>query len=128
MGKTISQLRKEITVQRKRIAKEQTLAEKLSEKQKLNKELFMLKNRNLLGAGAKAKRLSAKFGKRILNVGKKAVPLVQKQARLIRDQQLRDDALTRARTKRIPKSSKKNKKKSNINKQNDLGMFSNLDF
>jgi len=135
--KTIAQLKKEIATQRKRIAKEQTIAGKLSEKQKLNRELFELKNRKLIDAGAKAKRLSARLGKGILAIGKKAVPIVQKQARLIRDQQLRDDALARARNKQTTQTYKKVKlikkrpKKTKIKKNNPKNnpyIFSNLDF
>ncbi len=124
MGKTIKQLQKEIAEQRKRIAKEDDLSKVISEKQKLSSELFKLKQRKLIGAGAKAKRLSKRFGKGLLSVGKKIAPVVKKQARLIRDQQLRDDKIAGARSKR---KSKKSKKMKSSSPKND-GVFGNLDF
>lgn len=122
MAKTIAQLKREIAQQRKRVAKEEVLAKKISEKQKLSKELFELKNRKLIGAGAtakknlaaagsKAKKLSGKFGKALLKAGQKAAPIVKKQAKLIRDQQLRDDAIARKTRKPLKKKKKKSKKK-----------------
>ena len=39
MAKTIAQLNREIAVQRKRISKEQTISGKISERQKLSKEI-----------------------------------------------------------------------------------------
>jgi len=107
MTKTIAQLNKEIAEQRKRISREQILSKKIAEKQKLSQQLFELKNRKFIGFKAKAKRLSRKFGKRILKAGKTIAPAVQKQARLIRDQQLRDDAIEKARRKRAKKGKTK---------------------
>jgi len=108
--KTIAQLKREIASQRRRIAKEQLLSEQIGERQKLSKELFELRNRQLIQAGGKAKRLSARFGRGILRVGKKVAPVLQKQARLIREQQLRDDAIARRLSKGTkPKTSKRKK-------------------
>ena len=84
--------------------------------------MFKLKQRKLTSAGAKAKRLSKRFGKALLKVGKKVAPVVKKQARLIRDQQLRDNRIAAARAKRKPKVQKKARKSSN------QGVFGNLDF
>tara|TARA_R100001530_G_scaffold112862_2_gene79863 strand:+ start:16778 stop:17197 length:420 start_codon:yes stop_codon:yes gene_type:complete len=139
MAKTIAQLKREIAEQRKRIAKETSLSEKISEKQKLSKQLFELKHQKLIGAGAKAKRLSARFGKRILKTGKKVAPVIQKQAKLIREQQLRDDAIARARLKRKPLETPKvlgRKKRKKLSKKqvtsktgmNGSDIFSRLDF
>ena len=127
MAKTIKQLKLEIAEQRKRISKEMNLSKRIYEKQKLSKELFELKHKKLLGAGAKSKRLSRKFGKALLKVGKKTAPIIKKQAQLIRDQQLRDDAIARIRSKKQKKIIKKTRK-STPKKQKDLGIFGNLDF
>ena len=123
MPKTISQLKKEIAEQRRRIAKEQNISKSISEKQELSKQLFQLKNRKLIGVGAKAKRLSGKFGKGLLKAGQKAAPIIKKQAKLIRDQQLRDEAIEKARGKR-----RKKVKKSKSKKGNQIGIFDSLDF
>lgn len=152
MGKTIAQLKREIVQQRKRIDKETVLSEKIAEQNKLSRQLFELKNRKLIGAGAKAKRLSKAFGRGILRAGKKIAPVVQKQAKLIRDQQLRDDAIARKRAKKsgLTKKTKfkfvkvkgkgkkarfkrvksvvKIPKKKPINKQPSDNIFGNLDF
>lgn len=124
MAKTIEELKKEIAEQRQRIAKETQFSKSIVEKQKLSKELFELKHKKLLGSGAKAKRLSKRFGKVLLKVGQKAAPVVKKQARLIRDQQLRDDAIAR---KRLAQK-KKSPKKATPRNKNNLGVFGNLDF
>ncbi len=126
-SKSIAQIRKEIAEQKKRIAKEEDINKAIAEKQKLSSELFRLKQRKLIGAGAKAKRISKKFGKALLSVGKKSAPIIKKQARLIRDQQLRDDAIARARSKKQKKIIKKIRK-SSPKKKSDLGVFGNLDF
>jgi len=128
MVKTIRQLEREIAMQRRRISKEKVLSEKIIQQRKLERELFQLRNKKLLDTGSKAKRLSIKFGKGILSAGKKAVPIIQKQARLIREQQLRDESIAKARMKRIPKLPKKKKKKYRPSNQNNPGVFSNLDF
>lgn len=134
MVKTIEQLKKEIAEQRARISKEQSFVKKISEREKLSSELFKLKNRKLIGAGAKAKRLSAKFGKRLLKVGQKAGKLALRQGKRIRDQQLRDDALLKARQKRQPKIITKPRRKKSKGKvgqnQSPFGgeIFDNFNF
>ena len=123
MVKSITQLRKEIAEQRIKISKERSLTRQISERQKLSSELFKLKQRKIISTASKAKRLSRRFGKALLKVGKKVAPVVKKQARLIRDQQLRDDAVARARVK-----SSKRIKPNKPAKKKDLGVFGNLDF
>lgn len=125
MVKTLAQLRREIASHKMKIAKETKYTQVISERQKLNRELLELKHRKLIGAGVKAKRLSKRFGKAILNVGKKAAPIIQKQARLIREQQLRDDAIADARLK---KSKRKIKRKKFSKENNEYGMFPDLNF
>lgn len=152
MVKTIAQLKREIASQKNIISKEQKFSDIISEKQKLSRQLFELRNRRLIGAGSKARRLSKRLGKTLLNIGKKVAPIIKKQAKLIREQQLRDDALTMARLKkRNPLQTKtiekfvpikrKGKKtlfkrvktkvkfsKPIIKKQDNQGIFGNLDF
>lgn len=122
MVKTLAQLRREIAEQRKRIFKETSLSQKIAEKQKLSRELFQLKNQKLIGAGAKFKRLSKRFGKGLLKAGQTAAPILKKQARLIRDQQLRDDAIARKTSQGL------RKKKKGKSTKSELGIFGNLDF
>ncbi len=122
--KSIEELKREITSHKKQISGEDVSVKKDTERIKLNKELFELRHRKLIKAGEKAKRLSKRFGKGILKVGQKsfekAAPLIKKQARLIRDQQLRDDAIERKLAKR--------KKPKTIKKSKEFGVFDNLDF
>ena len=115
--KSTAQILKEIAEQRKRIAKEEVISKRITEKQKLSQQLFELKQRKLIGAGAKAKRLSAKFGRGLLKAGQKVAPVIQKQARLIREQQLRDDAIMSKREKSSKKLTKRRKKKGRKTKQ-----------
>lgn len=108
--KSIAQLNKEIADQKNKIGKQQLSSKKTAETIKLQRQLFELKNRRLIEAGKKAKRLSGKFGRSLLRAGKKAAPVVKKQFKLIRQQQLRDDALARKLSKRTkPKTQKKSK-------------------
>jgi len=127
MAKTIEQLKREIAEQRKRIDKESTTSKLIGERQKLSRQLFQLRNRKLIGARAKAKRLSKRFGKGILKIGKKIAPVIQRQARLIRDQQLRDDKIMLARKKRAPKRRRKVPKKAKKSSQAS-NLFQPLDF
>ena len=151
MAKTIEQLQREIAEQRTRIAKEKNISKKIKLKNELSRELFQLKNQKLIGAGAKFKRLSRRFGKGLLKAGQTAAPVIKKQARLIRDQKLRDDAIARQSKKGklttktvekfIPIKSKGKKtvfkkvrvkikvpKKVVKKSQSNLGIFGNLDF
>ena len=116
--KSIEELKREIVGERKKISGEDVSAKSNAERIKLNKELFELRNRKLIAAGEKAKRLSKRFGRGILKAGqesfKKAAPIIKKQARLIRDQQLRDEAIEIKLSKKTkikkPKQKKKSKK------------------
>jgi len=119
--KSVAQLKKEIAEQKTKIGKQDLYSKRTSETIKLQKQLFELKNRRLIQAGQKAKRLSGRFGRKVLSVGRKVAPVVSKQARLIRDQQLRDAAISRRLSK--TKTTKRTKKR---NSSNDV--FSNLDF
>ncbi len=92
---TIKELQRNIDRERKKLKKAQAISAKDIERIKLRKELFQLKHRRGIASAGKGKRLLIKAGKGLVKVGKKAAPILQKQARLIRDQQLRDDAIAR---------------------------------
>ena len=121
--KTIAELKSEIAEQQKKISKQKLSSSKTSETIKLQRQLFELKNKRLIEAGKKAKRLSERFGRELLAAGKKAVPIVKKQAKLIREQQLRDDAITKRLKKRKPSKKSKPRKRTLSS-----DVFSNLDF
>lgn len=136
MVKTIKQLEREIAQQRKQVAKEKQLSQVISRKRELSSELIRLKNRRLIATGSKSKRLLKRFGKGLLKtgskVGKAIGPAVKKQARLIRDQQLRDDAIFRARQKSAKKISRGPTRKTRKKPRSGGGLgsdiFGNLDF
>ncbi len=107
--KSIAQLEREIALQRKRLGKEQALVSKIEQRNELSRELFELKNQKIIQAGKKVKRLSGRFGRGILRVGKVVGPALQKQARLIREQQLRDDAIAKRIGRREPPKTKRRK-------------------
>ncbi len=122
--KSIEDLRKEISEQKKQISKEDIISKNVSEKMKLQRELFELRNRRLIKIAQKAKRLSKRFGKGILKTGQRAAPIIKKQIKLIREQQLRDEAIERRLSKRgkiksikIPRKKKSKKVKSKTKKK-----------
>ncbi len=125
--KTIAQLKIEIASQQKKFSKQKLLSEKVFEKIKLRRQLFELRNARLIKAGGKAKRLSERFGRGLLAVGKKAAPILKKQAKLIREQQLRDDAIKRRLDKPLKKKPKKKIKK-RVKVSGGAAVFSGLDF
>lgn len=127
MVKTLAQLRKEIAEQKRRILMEQDVSKTITERQRLTRELLMLKHRKLIGAGAKATKLSKRFGKVILETGKRVAPVITKQARLIREQQLRDDALYSARIKKR-KTPKRKLVKKKVRTRNNHSPFGSFDF
>ena len=75
--KSIAEIQREIAEQRKELSKEQSLAKKVAQRQQLQKQLFELRNRRLIAAGSKAKRLSARLGRGILELGRRAAPVLQ---------------------------------------------------
>lgn len=126
---TIKQLQRELAIERKKFAKRQEKGSEELEKIKLKKEIRSLKFKSQIDTGAKAKRLIVKGGKALLRAGKKAAPVIQKQARLIREQQLRDDALERIRTKQAKKTKRKVKvRKTRKEGTQELSIFEPLDF
>lgn len=121
---TETQIQKAIARERKRIAKEQRAADQREKLRDLQRELFKLrtqKTRKIAeGVGSFLKR----GGRGIREVARKAAPMIQKQSRLIRQQQLRDDALARKRSK-VKKKTKSRPKSGLINSG---GVFDNIDF
>lgn len=73
--------------------------------------MFALRNRKALEAKGKAGRILKKAGTGFLKAGKKGISILQKQAKLIRDQQLRDDAIERRLSQKKVKTKKKTKTK-----------------
>ena len=118
---TIKELQRSIAKERGELKKAQVMGAKQIEKSKLSKELFQLKHRKALATSGKAARLLRRAGQGIFKAGKKAAPIIQKQARLIRQQQLRDEALER---------SLKKKRKPIIKKKSGVpgGIFKEFDF
>ena len=92
--------------------------EELRERKKVKAELFLLKHRKAYKAGKNIKSIGKSIGSKLLKASvktsKKVGPLILKQAKLIREQQLRDEALERAlkkKTKRTRKTPKRRRKK-----------------
>lgn len=117
---SIKELQRDIAKEQREIKKVRVIQHKEIEKSKLKKELFMLQHRKALAAGGKGARLLRRAGRGIFKAGKKATPILKKQARLIREQGLRDDALERHLAKRKkPKKGKQPK---------GFGLMKDLDF
>ena len=111
---TIEELKKRIAEERKKVEKAQEIDTAQIERSNLKKELFQLKQRKLILASAKGRRLLKRAGRGLLRAGRAAAPIVKKQVKLIREQQLRDEAIERRLSKRIKPTGKKipRKKKS----------------
>lgn len=123
--KSIAQLKREIAQQERAIKKAKTSPQRDNERIVLQKKLFALKNRKLIIAGKKAKVGSIKVGKAVLKAGKVIGPALSKQAKLIKQQQLRDDAIARKVAKRTKIQPKKKRKRTSSQGQS---LFGNLDF
>lgn len=113
---TIKELQRSIDIEKKKLKKAQAISAKEIEKSKLKKELFQLKHRKGIAGAGKTAKLLRKASKGIIKAGEKAAPILKKQARLIRDQQLRDDAIAR----KLRKKKKPRKKKQGFNFMSDL--------
>lgn len=112
---TLKELQIKLARERKKIGVEENIAKERKAIRKAQAELILSKHRKAIAIGKKAKAISGRFGRALLRtgtkVGKKVGPAIIKQARLIREQQLRDDALERARGKKPTKKTKKRKSK-----------------
>lgn len=117
---TIKQLQRDIARERKKLGKVRGKETLEIEKSKLKKELFMIQHQKAIAGAGKGARLLRKAGRGILKAGKKAAPVIIKQGRLIREQQLRDDAIAR----KLAKTKKPKPKK----QPQGFGVFGNLDF
>ncbi len=101
------------------------------QKVKLQKELLELRTRNLRKAGQKSQKFFKEAGKLVSKSIEKATPIVKKQIRLIREQQLRDDAIARrlsGNKTSTPKKRKKKKAKQRQIPKQESEIFSPLDF
>ena len=96
---TLEELKKSIDEERKKVKKAQEIEASIIEKSKLKKQLFELRHQKAIAARGKGIRLLKTAGKGLLKVGKKSLPLIKRQAQLIRDQQLRDEAIERRLSK-----------------------------
>jgi len=116
---SIKELQKSIAIEREKVRKAQEIEAGEIERSKLKKELFQLKHKKALATSGKGIRLLRKAGKGIISAGKKAAPVILKQGKLIRQQQLRDDAIARKLAKK--KKSKPKKKSQGFNPLEDFG-------
>jgi len=114
---TLKELQKKIALQE---AKNRVARKLQSDKDTIRGAKEKLRNLKFGPAksrGKKLKALSKRFGKGLLktgkNIGKKVGPAIIKQAKLIKEQQLRDDALEKARLRTKPpvRTSKRSKSK-----------------
>ena len=109
---TLEELKKSISEERKKVKKAQAGEALEIERSRLKKELFDLKHRKAIAVRGKGFRLLRKASKGLFKAGKLATPIVKKQIKLIREQQLRDEAIERRLSKgKIAKPKKKKFKK-----------------
>lgn len=93
---SIKQLQKSIAIEKEKVKKAQEKRNLRIQESRLKQELFQL--RNPKASPGKAERILRRGGRGFKEFLKKATPIVRKQFKLIREQQLRDDAIAR-RTK-----------------------------
>ncbi len=96
------------------------------EKAKLRSDILKLRTRNIAKAGRKSQKFFKEAGKVVSKQVKKATPIVKKQIKLIREQQLRDEAIERQQRKKAGRTKKKVVPKKSL--KQDLGIFTPLDF
>lgn len=121
---TIEELEKEIKIERARVDKLKEKEALEIKKGELRRELFKLKNRKAIGA-------VGKVGKFLKRTAKIVGPAIRKQAKLIRDQELRDEAIVRRikEKRKVKKITKKRRKKSKVpGTSSGSNIFSDLDF
>lgn len=118
---TLKELQNKLAKERRKLLVEEGIAKERKAIRKTQADLILLKHRKAIAIGTKAKAISGRFGRALLRtgtkVGKKVGPAIIKQARLIREQQLRDDARERALTKKSTKKTKKRKSKRKSSKK-----------
>ena len=112
---------------KRRLERERKKAEEKQEIARLKKELFLVKNVGLVSAGKSISNVASRVGGRLSSAGrqfvKTATPAIKRQARLIREQQIREDNLykkmsssKKKKTKKV-KGKKKGKTKSKSKKK-----------
>ncbi len=121
---TIEELQKSIVEEKKKVKKAQEQQALEIKRSELSKELFKLKHRKKIASVGKGARLLREAGKGIIKVGKRAAPIIKKQSRLIREQQLRDEAIER----RLKKKKPTKKRKISKSKPQKLNLFNELEF
>lgn len=99
---SIKELEKSIATEKAKIRKAEEERSQRTKKSELEKELFALKNRGAIATAGKAGRLFRRGARGLRRALQKAAPVIRKQARLIRDQQQRDDAIARRLRERRP--------------------------
>lgn len=112
---TLKQIQRDIAKEMKQIKIEENIQKALDRKRQAQSKLILLKNRRVIAKGKKLRALSGRFGKSLLKtgqkLGRKVGPAIIKQARLIKEQQLRDDARERALSRKPNTSTKKRSSK-----------------
>ena len=89
---SIKELEKSIAIEKAKVRKSEEEQIARTKKADLERELFALRNRRTIATAGKAGRLLRRGAKGLKRILQKAAPVIRKQARLIRDQQLRDEA------------------------------------
>ncbi len=97
---SIKELEKSIAIEKAKVRKAEEEQAARTKKADLQKELFALKNRGAIATAGKAGRLLRRGARGLKRALQKAAPVIRKQARLIRDQQLRDEAIVKRLRKR----------------------------
>ncbi len=120
---TLEKLKSDIAKEKTRISQRRSLIASQADKKRLAKELDLLKNPSAMRNRELAKRTLR--GLKI--IGRKTFKVVSKQARLIRDQQLRDEAALRKQGTKARRSIKKKGKKT-LKAAKSFDPFGNLDF
>ncbi len=113
---TLEELKISIEEERKKVKKAQEKEALRIKESQLKQELFKLKHSKAIAASGKGARLLKRAGMGLLKVSKTVAPVLAKQARLIRDQQLRDDAIERKISKKLKPKGRKKKSKTKKSK------------
>ena len=120
---TLEKLRRDIAKEKEKIRKRKAFIASEEEKKKLAKELDLLKNPSAM----KNRELAQRTLRGLKIIGKKTFKVASKQAKLIRDQQLRDEAKFKSQRGKATKKIKKRRSKTQKAISN-LDLFEPLDF
>lgn len=112
---TLKELQIKLAKERKKAGVEERIAMERKKIRKAQADIILAKHRKAISVGKKARAISGRFGRALLKTGtragRKIGPAIVKQARLIREQQLRDDARERILSRKSTKKTKKRKSK-----------------